>query len=229
MSLATVPSREAVLLVEDHGLITFGLTYALRDAGYDTVACSTPEPDHVLAVARRAAPVLAMVDLQFGGDAAEGIDLIEPLRAIGVPTIVLTGVTEQSVHGECLERGAVGVVSKTHSFDQVVDRIRAALASEPVNSLRDREDMLAAIRARRAEEQLRLGPFRSLSGREAEVLDQLVQGRAAEAIAASLFVSMSTVRMHIQRILRKLDVSSQVAAVAKSASAGWTIEKHQSC
>lgn len=81
-------------------------------------------------------------------------------------------------------------------------------------------------RLARQEEDARLRRFRDLSAREAEVLDHLLAGRAAEEIAGSLYLSMPTVRMHIQRILRKLGVSSQLA---KASAARWAPAKHQSC
>jgi RNA polymerase sigma factor (sigma-70 family) len=85
----------------------------------------------------------------------------------------------------------------------------------------EREDMLAAARRRREEERRRLQPFLDLSAREQEILFLLTEGLSAQAVARRLYVSTSTVRMHIQRILRKLEVKTQVAAVAKTHSAGW--------
>ena len=54
----------------------------------------------------------------------------------------------------------------------------------------------------------------SLTPRETEVLDLLVEGLDGTAIAEKLFVSPATVRNHVQHILRKLDVHSRLEAVS---------------
>ncbi len=56
--------------------------------------------------------------------------------------------------------------------------------------------------------------LRSLTPREVEVLRLLASGNASQDIATELFISLTTVRTHIQNILKKLDVHSQLEAVA---------------
>ena len=60
-----------------------------------------------------------------------------------------------------------------------------------------------------------------LSARETEILELLASGYAALNISARLDLSHATVRNHIQNILRKLDVHSQVEAIALSFRRGW--------
>mgnify|MGYP000607291262 CR=1 FL=1 len=83
----------------------------------------------------------------------------------------------------------------------------------------DQRDLLRYFARRH--DRVRLDPFRQLTARESEVLYDLMQGRNADAIAEASFVSVTTVRTHIRSILRKLDVSSQLAAVAMATGAGW--------
>lgn len=230
MTLATDESapagrwrRECVLVVEDHALVAHGLTLMLRGRGLDAVTTSDPDVDAVLALARRHRPSLAIVDLQFDGSPRRGAALIEPLAALGTPVLVVTAIVDRAELGECLEAGAAGVASKSEDFDLLMERVEAVLRDEPANTLREREDLLAAVRARRADEWVRLSPFRALSSREAEVLSLLVDGLPADAIARELYVSVPTVRSHIQAVLRKLDVTSQLAAVARARAAGWSL------
>ena len=216
--------RGVVLVIDDHSLITQALMHALRGEDLDVVVCSSPDADEVVALARRHRPRLALVDLQFGGIAMEGLTLIGPLADVGTPSLVLTGVGDRAVLGMCLEAGAVGVASKAESFDSLLGQIDAALREEPVNTVVHREDLLQAARERRAEEEERRAPFRTLSRRECEVLDHLSAGLTADAIAARMFVSLPTVRTQIQAILRKLQVNSQLAAVAIARECGWSLE-----
>jgi DNA-binding NarL/FixJ family response regulator len=133
-------------------------------------------------------------------------------------------MTDGAVLGRCLEAGAVAVVSKSEPFDHLLERIKAAIRNEPAQSPRDREDLLEAASLRRADEARRYAQFASLSQREQEVLELLAEGFAAEQIAERAYVALSTVRTHIQAILRKLGVSSQLAAVARVREAGWSFD-----
>jgi two-component system, NarL family, nitrate/nitrite response regulator NarL len=214
------PNRKTVLIVEEQALISFGLSHELGKRGVHSLVFPQPRHEEILATARRDRPVLAILGLHFGR-AAAAPRLISPLRQVGVPSVILTGVTDLPVLGTCLELGAVGVVSKCESFDTVLEQIDAALNADPMHSSREREALLAAARRRRATEERRLHQFQALSDREVEVLAYLMDGLCAEAIASRTFVSTATVRTYIQSILRKLGVKSQVAAVAKAHAAGW--------
>ncbi len=72
-----------------------------------------------------------------------------------------------------------------------------------------REDVRSGTGAKSEEDRLR-----SLTPREVEVLHLLANGNASQDIATELFISLTTVRTHIQNILKKLEVHSQLEAVA---------------
>ena len=220
------PDRRRVVLVDDHGLLARGLALALEAEGLATETIT--DPAEAVDAASAAPGCLALLDLQFAGSDLSGVALIEPLRAGGATVLVLTGVDDDAVLGGCLERGAVGVLRKSVPFDVLLDAVRRALAGDTVNSVREREDLLQASRARRLEEQRRRAPFERLSPRERDVLDHLTHGRAADGIAAATFVSVATIRTQIQAILRKLEVSSQLAAVALARESGWVGERSSS-
>jgi two-component system, NarL family, nitrate/nitrite response regulator NarL len=57
--------------------------------------------------------------------------------------------------------------------------------------------------------------------REAEVLRGLIEGRSVDELAQEAFVSIATVRSQVRAILRKLGVTSQLAAVGLARRAGW--------
>lgn len=212
----------AVLIVDDHGLIAQGLAFALRAQGLRAMMTADPTPGSVLALVAEHRPVVALVDLQFGGTAMEGLELIAPVAASGTRVVVLTGVTDRAVLGACLEAGATGIASKAEPFERLLERIRAAVEGRHVMSLAEIEDLRGALHEQRADLARRMAPFRSLSPRERDVLDGLMRGRTADAIAETTYVSVATVRTHIQSILRKLEVNSQLAAVARARECGWS-------
>jgi two-component system nitrate/nitrite response regulator NarL len=212
----------AILVVDDHPLLAQGLSYAFRAEGFEVHITAEPDRELVTALALVHRPVLALVDLQFEG-AMRGLDLIAPLT-VHVPVVVLTGVADPAVLGACLEAGAVGVASKAEPFDRFFERIHRALRGEPLNTVREREEMVSAYEADRRAATHRWSAFDGLSVREREVLELLASGLSADAIATHIFVSVATVRTHIQAILRKLGVSSQLAAVARVREAGWAFD-----
>jgi DNA-binding NarL/FixJ family response regulator len=59
-----------------------------------------------------------------------------------------------------------------------------------------------------------------LTQREREVLKYLARGLSNSAIAAQLFISESTVKVHVHHILRKLNVETRLQAVLKAAATG---------
>lgn len=106
-----------------------------------------------------------------------------------------------------LEHGALVVDADQPLQAQLraVDRALAGEAAAP-----DRDTMIALVRGWASD----ADRVASLTARESEVLDLLMSGSSAQAIAARLVVSLPTVRTHIRTILHKLGVSSQLAAAA---------------
>jgi DNA-binding NarL/FixJ family response regulator len=120
----------------------------------------------------------------------------------------------------CVEHGAIGVLHVDSLADQL-GTLRPALLTVA-------DATRARIRHRRGVDDERWplpAPFDALTrltAKERSVLSLLMEGCAAAAIAQRLVVSISTVRAHIRSILVKLNVKSQLAAVAIANGAALT-------
>ncbi|WP_409329279.1 LuxR C-terminal-related transcriptional regulator [Trujillonella humicola] len=218
-------SAGPTLLVDDHSLFAQAVQLGLTAAG---IRADRVEPTSAAAVVEAclaAAPATVLLDLRLGCDddgvPVDGLDLVGPLTAAGCRVVVVTGEVGDATWGTALERGAVTVVPKETDLDDLVALVQAVRAGDPVLGEHRRQDLLAAARRARREEEDRLAPFRSLSPREDEVLRCMAAGLPAAAIAAGSFVSEATVRTHIRAVLGKLQVSSQLQAVALARQAGW--------
>lgn len=216
--MAAEPLR--LLLVDDHDLLSGALSLALRARGLDVATSSGPAATDVVDAARHRAPVVVLLDLDLG-PLGSGLDLVGPLVEAGATVVMLTGVTDRAQLAACVEAGASGLLAKTIPFDDLIEAVATVANRGTLLDQAGRDELLADLRAKRAADRRRLAAFETLTARERAVLAQLMEGRSAEAVAAASFVSVATVRSQIQAILRKLGVSSQLAAVALAREAGF--------
>ena len=212
---------DGVLVVDDHELLAQSLSLALQAEGFDVAVVAPTGIDAVLAAAREAQPAVVLLDLELGDAVGSALPLIAPLRAGGALVVIVTGITDRIRLAECLEAGAAGLLDKSSSFLHLVDAVREVAELGTLLSPGRRQDLLAELRRQRANRTRRLQPFRRLTPREAEVLKALMDGQQAEAIATTSFVSLATVRSQIRSVLTKLNVNSQLAAVAMARREGW--------
>ena len=220
VSRAASSDGPRLLLVDDHRLLVETLQVSLTQAGFAASVAPCHSFDEVLAEAAAVRPSLVVLDLDLQG-AGYGYDLIAPLRQLGAQVLMLTGTVDKIELARCLEAGALGIANKADGFGAVLDQIRRAADGETVTPVTVRAQLLADLAAHRRAAEKRKAPFESLSARERDVLHQIVDGKQAAAIAKDSYVSVATVRTQIRSILLKLEVSSQVAAVALARQGGW--------
>ena len=212
------------LIVDDHGVLADGLAMALAAEGLPAGVHVPTTPERVLAVVGAERPDVVLLDLDLGLDGGTGLDLVAPLQDLGTRVLVLTGSTDRLIHARCLEAGAVGVASKGEPFDRLLDAVRRAVRGELAIGRRRREELLDELRRSRSVREWRLAPFRRLTPKEASVLLALAEGLSPETIARRSYVSLPTVRTQIRGILTKLEVGTQLAAVALANESGWRDE-----
>ena len=209
-----------VAIVEDHGLLAESLAFALSNMGIEVTVVDDLSSHNVLTVL--AAENLDLVLLDFDlGDAGLGLDLVRPITDLGLRVVMLTGETSTIKLAECVEAGAIGIISKSEQFNHLIDHVTDVVDGRRILSPTTRERLLGELRAHRSAENERLAPFSRLTVRESEVLKDLMAGKNAETIATEGYVSVATVRSHIKALLAKLGVNSQLAAVAAAQRAGW--------
>ena len=210
----------SVLIVEDHALLAQSLVIALNAEGCRAIVAELIDPAHLLQQVRTLRPGVVLLDLDLGvlGD---GADLVQPLTALGARVLVVSGTTDLLRLAETVERGAVGFLSKTVPFEELLSTVLDVVAQRPVLSTAKRYELMAELRSARAARGKDLAPFKTLTSREQAVLAGLAQGRRAEIIAAAAFLSEATVRSQIRSVLAKLGVNSQLEAVALAWTVGW--------
>ena len=210
-----------VLIIEDHGLLAQSLVFALQAEGLEAETMVPRTVDQVLNQAIESKPSVVLLDLELGGEIGNSVPLIAPLEQMGALVMMVTGVTDRVRLAECLEAGAIGLVSKSTPFEQLVASVQEVAELGNLVRPEQRHELLSELRRQRASDQERLAPFERLTAREQDVLAGLMDGKSAEKIAEDAFVSLATVRSQIRAVLLKLDVNSQLAAVAMARQRRW--------
>lgn len=208
----------AVLIVDDHELVGTSLLFSLRAEGFDAHLACRGDADTVLSTAARLPPGLVLLDLDLGRDPKgrplDGTALVAPLTAAGWQVIILSGSDDHAGIGAALDAGAVAWVPKNAPFPALLGAVRAARDGRPAMPPERRDRLVELSRRRGAERAELAAKLARLSQREREVLTLLAQGRRAQAVADQFVVSLATVRTQIRAVLVKLEVSSQLEAVA---------------
>ena len=193
-----------VLLADDHGVIRDGLGRLI--GGLEDVELVGTASDGAEAVRQATAlqPDVVLMDLDM-----PVLDGIEATRRIvaerpGSAVLVLTAFSDRSRILGALEAGACGYLLKDAASEDVAEGIRAAARGESPLDPRAARTVLSA----RSEPD----PLAGLSSREREVLDLLVEGLPNKLIARRLEISEKTVKSHLTRIFRELDVTDRTQA-----------------
>lgn len=210
-----------LLIVDDHELLAQSLAWSLRAETYDVAVVVPANAEDIYRAVAETTPDVVLLDLELHAGIGDSLPLIGPLRDRGTLVVMLTGITDRVRLAECLEAGAAGLLSKAMSFDELVNAVREVVELGSLVSAHRRADLMAELRGQRSDRSRRFAPFERLTPREQEVLVALIQGRSAEVIAKEAYVSIATVRSQIRAVLQKLNVNSQLAAVALAHASDW--------
>jgi DNA-binding NarL/FixJ family response regulator len=208
----------AVVIVDDHELFSTTLMISLRERG---IAARKIGVAHLAEFAAQRCPVqcgLVVLDLYLGhepsGERILGSSWVRTLRTNGWHVLMVSGSDDQAGIAAAIAEGAIGSVPKSSSFERLLHTILPAAQGKPLLTEAERRQWIAVHneheKRRRARDE-RLG---SLTTREREVLELLAEGHRADVIAKKFVVSLATVRTQIRSIFTKLDVNSQLQAVA---------------
>ena len=218
MSEPSAPPSPTVLIVDDHDLVGTSLAFSLCAEGLRARRASAVDVCGGLAEAAAVPVGLALLDLDLGRDRTgqrfDGVDLVAPLTERGWRCIVLSSTVDRSRVGAALAAGALAAVPKQAPLPLLLGKVRAALAGLPVMSPETRQRLIDSFHARDAERREIAEKLERLTRREREVLAELARGRRAQAVADQYVVSLATVRTQIRSVLSKLEVGSQLEAVA---------------
>ncbi|NYT77512.1 response regulator transcription factor [Alcaligenaceae bacterium] len=200
-----------ILLIDDHSLFRSGVRFLLQKQPDFDVVGEAADGLEGIKRAKALAPDVVLLDLNM-----PGLSGLETLRLLmqdmpDCAVVILTVSEEADELGQALRDGARGYLLKNIDAASLTTAIRRAAQGEPVIA----EPMTSKLVAQfRATSEPTPAPETSsrvhLTAREMDIVQCLVRGESNKVIARNLDVAESTVKIHVQNILKKLNLSSRV-------------------
>ena len=212
-----------VLLVDDQSLVRMGFRMILEAEADITVVGEAGDGAAAVSMTAALRPDVVLMDVRMPG--VDGIDATAAITAAGGPAKVLILTTydlDRYVYAG-LRAGASGFLLKDVPPADLLAAIRtvadgaAVLAPSTTRRLIDRFAPLLPDPERTTR---RDSLLRALTDREREVFLLLAQGQSNREIASELFLSESTIKIHVGHILAKLNLRDRVQAVVEAYESG---------
>ncbi len=224
----TPPATTRILVVDDHTLFRRGLTALLTRDPLFVVVGDAADAGEAQRRALEWQPDVILLDNHLPG--VNGVDALPALRqAAPRACILMLTVSEDADDlATALRNGASGYLLKTMEGDALSQAIRRAMQGEHVVAPEMTGKLVAAYCNAAGSTPatppcavpMAASPLASLSPRELDILRGIAAGDSNKEIARSLSIAETTVKIHVQHILRKLDVGSRVHAAVLASESG---------
>ena len=222
------------MVVDDHPLFRRGLVALLTQDERFIVLHEAADAGEAVRCVAREQPDLILLDNHLPG--VRGVDAIAGLKEVApeVKILMLTVSENEQDLSAALKAGADGYLLKTINAEDLSDSILKVLDGDSVVSPEMTSKLVAAFRGS-AVSQAVPATFRPnagetavaagdgleiLSAREREIMTLISRGASNKVIARDLDIAETTVKIHVQHILRKLNLSSRVQAAVYAAARG---------
>ena len=236
MNIAHTPIR--LLVVDDHSLFRRGLIALLEQDTRLLVVGEAGDANQALNVAQRLQPDLILLDNHLPG--VQGVDAIADLKraVVGVRVLMLTVSENVEDMAAGLRAGADGYLLKTiHTEDlcdsickvwdgdsvvspEMMGKLVGLLRQVPAAQKEGRPDVQTPLAVSTGVSISPDDPIHQLSPREREILALIAKGDSNKHIARALDIAETTVKIHVQHILRKLGLSNRVHAAVYATERG---------
>jgi two-component system nitrate/nitrite response regulator NarL len=215
-AMAEDPVR--ILLVDDHPMMRRGMRDLLAmEDDMDPVG-EAGSGEEAVRMAVELEPDLILLDLNMPG--MDGLETLRQMRdqQVDARIIMFTVSDDHSDVLEALRHGADGYLLKDMDADELVEHVRLAAKGKLALSPELTMVLAEAIRERpKTPSQVQAA---NLTRREKDVLKLISKGLSNKMIARRLDIAEGTVKVHVKRLLSKLDMRSRTEAAV------WVVENH---
>lgn len=203
-----VESKMTIMIVDDHPLMRVGVAAIINARPDMEVVAQAGTAEEAIAQHRQHLPDVTLMDLRLPG--ASGVSAIREIRRTQ-PTarfVVLTTYEgDEDIH-QALESGAQGYIIKGMPHETLIHALKRVHAGKRFLP----PPVAEALQART--------PDASLSPREREVLQLLVQGKSNKEIAKQLGIAEATVKCHFRVIFMRMGVTDRTQAIVSALQRG---------
>jgi two-component system, NarL family, nitrate/nitrite response regulator NarL len=209
-----------LMVVDDHTLFRRGLVALLAGDASLQVVGEASDAGQAVRQAAALQPDVVLLDNHLPG--VTGIQALAGLKeaAPRARIILLTVSEDEQDLQAALRGGAHGYLLKTIEGDLLAQAIHRSMRGEPVISSEMTGKLVSAFQTSAnpvPAPAAPVDPLALLSAREQQVLEQIARGASNKEIARTLSIAETTVKIHVQHILRKLDLTSRVQAAVYAA------------
>lgn len=199
-----------ILLIDDHSLLRSGIRLLLEKQPDFEVVAEAGDGIEGIKRAQQHKPDVILLDLNMPG--LSGLETLQLLLQDnpGCAVVILTVSEEADELGQALRDGARGYLIKNIEGDALSTAIRRAAAGEAVIDNTMTAKLVSQFRAQPKVGSGVAAERDKLTVREREIVQCLAKGESNKEIARSLDVAESTVKIHVQNILKKLNLNSRV-------------------
>lgn len=213
--------RTRVLLADDHTLFREGLQMIINSQPDMEVIGEASDGLEAVVKTLELKPELVLMDIQMPG--CDGLEAARQIKK-DLPTTIVVMLTVRSDDEKlflAIKNGAQGYLLKNMHSSELLELLRKAIAGDPAISPGLAGRMLEEFR-RLSRLEVKSEPDESagLSIREQEILGQVARGLTDKEIAASLSLSVHTVKSHLRNILSKLQVTGRKEAARMAKDKG---------
>jgi FixJ family two-component response regulator len=183
-----------VYIVDDDDAIRDALRLLMKSAGLRVQPCASAE--EFLSCYKPELAGCLVLDVRMPG--MSGLELQHLLleRHIRVPVIIMTGHGDISMAVQAMKDGAVDFIEKPFKNDVLLERVQTSIQNDIATRKEQQHHVEAATR------------IASLTRREREVMELLIQGKRNKTIASELGISNRTVEAHRAKIMEKMQAHS---------------------
>lgn len=210
-----------VVLLDDEKLVRKGIRMILQAESDIQVVAEGDDGSVAVDLVAEHRPDVVLTDIQM--PRVGGLEVARRLAALPDPpaVAVLTTFDVDEYVYAALQHGASGFLLKDTSPRELADAVRVLARGEAMLSPRITTKLLAAFATGAVAPQAR-SRMAELTAREREVAVAVAQGHSNSEIANHLFVSQSTVKVHLSRIMTKLDAANRTQVALITHDAGLT-------
>jgi two-component system, LuxR family, response regulator FixJ len=204
--MATTTGERTVFVVDDDDAARDSLVMLLKSDGLATKGFASAH--EFLAKFDTDLRGCVVTDLRM--PSMDGIELIRELKSLGclLPVIVITGHADVSRAVDAMKAGATDFIEKPYESEQLLRAVRGCIEENDV-----------AVDANAARTRV-LRRLESLTGRERQVLDLIVEGASNKVIASTLSISPRTVEIYRANVMSKMRAESLSDLIRSTISAG---------